>query len=141
MIREVKSNPRLSSQWDSNVEDAVRKQLISVPASQLTPALAQQAAINAIGLKTLGAFGSVPAPVSTSTPTSESVTTPANVRPSNPPAPNNRPTKKTIELDENSRRIARERRETPEEYVFWRDLPADKTMTAKWDRAKNEGTY
>lgn len=142
LIRDVKVNPRLAAQWDSAVEDAVRKQLATIPAANLNLGLAQQAAINAIGLKTLGAIGT-PAPTNPNpTPNPETpVTVPANIRPSNPPAPNSRPPKKVVELNENERRLARENRQSPEEYVFWRDLPADKVMTAKWDKTKNEGTY
>jgi hypothetical protein len=142
LISEVKQNPRLAAQWDAAVEETVRKQLSSVPAANLNLGLAQQATVNAIGLKALGAIGSAPIPNPVPTPNPEpTVTIPANIRPSNPPAPNSRPAKKVVELNENERVMARQNRQTPEEFVFWRDIPADKVMTAKWDKAKNEGTY
>lgn len=142
LISQVKQNPKLAAQWDSSVEDAVRRQLSSVPAANLNLGLAQQAAVNAIGLKVLGAIGT-PAPSNPPAPSSQEppVSIPPNVRPSNPPAPNSRPAKKAVELNENERRMARENGQSPEEFVFWRDIPADKVMTARWDKSKNEGTY
>ena len=137
LINDVKRNPQLAAQWDAQVENAVRQQLSTVSGANLNAAIVQQAAINAIGLKALGVFGSpAPAPAPSNNPDPNSMQ-PPNVRPSNPPAPNSRSSKPAPTLTENERRLAREKGQTPEEYVWWRDLPSERVMTAKWDRKTN----
>lgn len=141
-INEFKEHPNFKPQWDDSVERAVRTQLASVPAGKITKQVIQHAVINAIGLKAVGALGNTPTPPSNPEPRNENVPTPPpNVRPSNPSAPRNTPSNAEPKLDENERRMARENKQTAKEFVFWRDLPPNKLMTAKWDHKTQTGTY
>lgn len=136
LINETKNDIRFKGQWDSDIEQAVRQQLSAIPANQINKATVAYAAVNAIGLKAMGTFGN-----STPTPTPVPNNSPPNVRPSNPPAP--RPTGSQAEpvVTENERTMARANGQTVKEYIFYRDVPADKMMTAKWDKEKQTGTY
>ena len=139
LIDEVKNLVQFKGQWDSNVESAVRQQLATVNPAQINRTLVSHAAINAIGLKAMGAIGSS-TPTPTPNPTSVPNNAPPNVRPSNPPAPRPQGSSAEPELNENERRMARENGQTPKEFVFWRDLPPNKLMTAKWDKKTQTGT-
>ena len=139
-IAEVKESVEFKNQWDADVEQAVRQQLSTVNPAQINRNIVSHAAVNAIGLKAMGKIGrSTPAPSSNNNPVPN--TPPPNVRPSNPPAPNHRPTNAEPVVTENERVMARANGQTIKEFVFWRDVPEDKVMNAKWDKAKQTGTY
>lgn len=140
-ITNVKSDPRFSAVWDSDVEDYVESALNNAAQQniEITDTIAIQAAVQAIGMKQIGALGngsSAPRTRNDNPPTDRSndqpprsdrsmPPTPPHLRPTAPTGPrsdNGAP--KTRPLTEAEKRLARENRMTDAEYLAWLEAPA-----------------
>ena len=135
-ISAVKQDARFSGMWDAAVERAVEETLARVPADQINEQVVRSAAVQAIGLKAMGALEGAEAPPAPPAPPAPSgerrVTTPPHMRPSAPPAPTGRngEAPKRRPLTENEERLRRENKQTVEDFWFWMELPANEVTTA-----------
>jgi hypothetical protein len=135
IISKLKVDPRFSSMWDASVEQAVNSVVARLNPDQINEQTITSTVIQAIGLKAIGqlapvAPSSAPASAPSPTPTPSTpaenrpVVTPPHMRPSAPPGPssNQRPARR--QLNENEKRLAREKRMTDDQYLDWIEMPA-----------------
>lgn len=141
-ISNIKSDPRLSQQFDSDVENYVRAELAKLDPNQINDGLTGAIALGAIGMKATGMIKSTQAPASINNPSptpNMSPITPPHIRADPLPinAPVNQPTRTTRQLTEDEVRILREtnsrrsRKITEQEYIDLTDLPAGQVATSK----------
>jgi hypothetical protein len=84
-----------------------------------------------VGAARLGFLKGAP-PVNDTKEKEREVFTPPHIRPSHTRPPESRDEKpKTRELTENERRLAREKGQSPEEYIAWLDEPKDRVAVSK----------
>ena len=159
LVSNVKNDSRFSSVWDSDIEEYVEQALNAAAAQgvQLNDTIALQAAVNAVGMKQIGALGNgstrrdnPPAPRNDGDNRSPNNQPNRSDRPMPPTPPHLRPTapsgsrndqgrNQQRPLTEAEKRLARENKMTDVEYLQWLEAPADQVAFTDIGKPKPQG--
>ncbi len=133
-INQAKVDPRISRNWNPQLEVYVRQQIAQMPPAQVNEQAFINVAVMGVGLQAMGQLPGSPTvssnnppapPAPTNLPRNSEVI-PPHLRPSNtPPAPinnNNGSNKVYRDLTENEARLAREMRMSKEDYLDMMDI-------------------
>lgn len=149
LIAQVRTDPRVSSQWGPRLEAFIRSQLENVPPHQLNAQVVSSVTLAAIGQKTIGMIredSPSPAPV---TPREPVAPAPPYMRPSAPAGPSNlNPAPTHRPLTELELRVLREfnagkptkEQMTEAQFLEWQSMPAREVAGYKGDRAPANGS-
>ncbi len=141
-INQAKVDPRISRNWNPQLEVYVRQQIALMPPAQVNEQSFINVAVMGVGLQSMGQIPSPNAalnnnPPPTPTPTNlprNSEVIPAHLRPTNtPPTPlsQNGNTRQYRDLTENEARVAREMRMSREDYLDMIDIRKDQVTTTE----------
>ncbi|MBA2704697.1 MAG: hypothetical protein H0U60_12700 [Blastocatellia bacterium] len=141
ILNRLKGDPRFAPHWDMAVEQAVNGVIARLSPDQINEQTIMSTIIQAIGLKSIGQLAPVPgspvpAPAPTPQPSTQPqngnppVTTPPHMRPSSPPGPNANQPPRRRQLNENEKRLAREKRMSDDTYLDWLEMPASQIAKA-----------
>ncbi len=144
-INQAKVDPRISRNWNPQLEAYVRQQIAQMPPAQVNEQAFINVAVMGVGLQSMGQIPSPnaalnnnpPAPPAPTNLPRNSEVIPPHLRPTNtPPAPNaqNGNTRQYRDLTENEARLAREMRMSKEDYLDMMDI--NKTQVVSTDIGK-----